>query len=217
MKSLLVINSSGRTTRSITRHLTGRFSRAWQARHPDGIVVTRDVTATPPPFVTEAWIAAAYADPVPAEPPAVLAESNTFIDEIIGADLLVIGAPIYNFGIPAQLKAWVDQIVRVGRTFAIDPASPNPYRPLLQNKPVIIVTSAGDGAMHPGGEMFHLNHLEPHLTTVLGFIGLTDIHFVRAGYDEFQDDRAQRSLAAAEAEIDRLMVELHGPLASPTD
>jgi FMN-dependent NADH-azoreductase len=105
---------------------------------------------------------------------------------------------------PAQLKAYVDQIVRVGRTFAFVPGNAEPYRPLLTSKPIIVVTAAGDGALQPGGALYHLNHLEPHLLTVLGFIGLTDTTFVRVGYDEFQDDRLKHSLSAAERAIDEL-------------
>src|SRR5688500_164496 len=99
---------------------------------------------------------------------------------------------------PAQLKAYIDQIVPVARTFAFEPAAGDPYRPLLASKPVIVITAAGDGAVLAGGAMAHLNFLEPHLETVFGFIGLKDITHVRVGYDEFQDDRLRRSIAAAE-------------------
>ena len=135
---------------------------------------------------------------------AALQVSDSLIDELVAADCVVLGTPIYNFGMPAQLKAYFDQVVRVGRTFAFAPGDAEPYRPLLASKPVIVVTAAGDGSMHPGGALYHLNYLEPHLLTVLGFIGLTDTTFVRVGYDEFQDDRLKRSLSAAERTIDEL-------------
>jgi FMN-dependent NADH-azoreductase len=135
---------------------------------------------------------------------AALQVSDSLIDELVAADGVVLGAPIYNFGMPAQLKAYFDQIVRIGRTFAFAPGEAEPYRPLLASKPVIVVTAAGDGSMQPGGALYHLNYLEPHLLTVLGFIGLTDATFVRVGYDEFQDDRLKRSLSAAERMIDEL-------------
>jgi len=206
MKTLLVINSSGRVTRSLTRRLTKRFAEGWIAHNPDGAVVHRDLGLNPPPTIDERWIAGAFAEP--AKRTSAMQEalrlSDTFIDEIAAADSLILCTPIYNFGMPAQLKAYFDQIVRIGRTFDFTSKAAEPYRPLLTLKPVIVVTAAGDGSMHPGGAMAHLNFLEPHLVTILGFVGLTDVTLVRVGYEEFQDDRLKRSLAAAEAMIDAL-------------
>lgn len=204
MKSLLVLNSSGRVTRSITRHLTLRFIEAWRKRLPDAEVVVRDVGLNPPPPVNETWIAGAFADPEKQTPAMrdTMAVSETLIGELFRADAIVIGVPMYNFGMPAQLKAYFDQVVRIGRTFAFDAGAAEPYQPLLNSKPVVVVTSAGDGALHPGGALAHMNHLEPHLKTLLGFIGLTDLSFIRVGYDEFQDERMKRSLAKAEQAVD---------------
>lgn len=205
MNSILILNSSGRTTRSITRRLTDRFAQGWLARHPQGRAVWRDLTENPPPVVNESWIAAAFADPSQRSAPArqALRASEDLIEELAAASLIVIGAPVYNFGMPAQLKAYIDQVVRVGRTFAFEPGKPDPYRPLLEDRPVIVITSAGDGAILPGGALAHMNYLEPHLRTALLFIGLSSIEFVRVGYDEFGDNRFKHSLAAAEAEVDR--------------
>ncbi|MEZ0387981.1 MAG: FMN-dependent NADH-azoreductase [Verrucomicrobium sp.] len=208
MKTLLLINASGRVSRSITRQLTGRFANAWQQQHPDGKVIHRDVGLNPPPPVNEDWIAGAFGDPqsLTAGQARALETSNTLIEEIEKADLIAIGSPMYNFGMPSPLKAYIDQIVRVGRTFEFDPTNTeSPYLPLLKPKPVVIITSVGDGAMQMGGSLAHLNFLEPHLATVFGFIGFTDMHFVRAGYDEYQDDRFRKSLVNAEAEVDRVV------------
>jgi FMN-dependent NADH-azoreductase len=207
MKTLLVINSSGRVTRSITRQLTSRFAEGWQTLHPNGSLLVRDVGTQAPSAVDEAWIAAAF---TPANERTVamretLMESETLVEEIFRADAIVFGVPMYNFGMPGQLKAWCDQIVRIGRTFALDATAADPYRPLLPAKPVVVMISAGNGSLHPGGSLAHLNFLEPHLATILGFVGLTDITFIRAGYEEYQDERWLRSLAAAEADSDRLL------------
>jgi FMN-dependent NADH-azoreductase len=200
MKNILLINSSGRVTRSLTRRLAQRFINAIQADHTDVEVTERDVTRQPPPVVDEPWIAAAFGH----GDGGVLQASDTLIEELIAADLIVIGVPIYNFGMPAPLKAYVDQVVRIGRTFQYDPAAENPYLPLLADKPVVVIVSAGDGEMHPGGTLSHLNFLEPHLAAVLGFVGLTSLTFVRIGHEEFKDERFRQSVADAEAAVDAL-------------
>ncbi len=204
MKTLLVLNSSGRVTRSVTRRLTHRFSERWQTGG-GGRVVERDLTRLPPPVVDEAWVAAAFreaGEQIPADVEA-LRVSETLIEELTAADAVIVGVPLYNFGMPAQLKAYFDQIIRVGRTFGLDPSASVPYWGLLSPKPVVVVTSAGDGALLGGGELEHLNFLEPHLTHLLSFIGLGRPAWVRVGYEEFGDDRLRRSIETAEAELDQ--------------
>ena len=206
MKTLLVLNASGRVTRSVTRRLTNRFAESWLAANPDGRVLQRDLGLNPPTPVNERWIAAAFTAPEERSDAAneALRESEALIGEIDAADSVLFGTPIYNFGMPAQLKAFFDQVIRVGRTFEFTPEAAEHYRPLLSSKPIIVVISAGDGAMHPGGALAHLNHLEPHLRTVLGFIGLTDVTFVRVGDEEHGGDGFKRSLALAETALDEL-------------
>ena len=206
MKTLLVINASGRVTRSITRHLSQRFTEAWQAANPNGQIINRDLLVTPPPFVTERWIAAAFTSPDnrTSELSNALEHSEMLLREIESSDEIVIATPIYNFGVPAALKAYFDQIVRVDRTFDFLPGSENPYRPLLVSRPVTVLLSVGDGSLLPGRPLAHLNHLEPHLTTVLEFIGLRDIHFVRVGDEEFGGEALRASIARAEAQIDEI-------------
>jgi len=109
-----------------------------------------------------------------------LTESETLIQEIAAADAIVLGVPMYNFGFPAQLKAYFDQVVRIGRTFAYDPHAAEPYRGLLSSRPCTIITSVSEPALYPNGAMAHLNFLEPHLNTLWSFIGISDIRYVRA-------------------------------------
>lgn len=210
MKTLLVINSSARLNRSITRNLSNRFVTGWNGRFPNGKIVQRDVGAHPPSPIDESWIAAAFSGSGQgaAHPLAALEESESLINELAEADAVVIGAPMYNFGMPAALKAYIDQIVRVGRTFAFNAESAEPYIPLLSSKPVVLITSTGGGGYEPGGPFAALNLLEPHLRGVLEFIGLREIHPVRVGFEEFHDERLQLSIAAAEKEIDRLAEQL---------
>jgi FMN-dependent NADH-azoreductase len=204
--NLLVLNASARISRSLTRRLTQRFADTWSARHPDGVVVHRDLGLTPPPSIDEAWIAAAYTPPDLRTPEmhAALELSETLIAEIEAASLIVIGSPLYNFGMPAALKAWLDQIVRVDRTFAIEDNATNPYRALLQSKPVVVLTSAGSAAFQLGGDAAHLNFLEPHLATLLSFIGLTEHTFLRIGDAEYKNEHYLKTLAAAESSLDAL-------------
>lgn len=202
MPNLLILHSSGRTNRSVTRALTAQFRDQWQASFPDGGITERDLVAEACECVNEAWIAAAFTE----EPnrtvrmQQVLQVSDGLVDELMAADHVVIGAPLYNFAMPAALKAYFDQIVRVGRTFAFDAEQENPYTPLLPNTPLTVITSAGDGALLPGGALYELNCLEPHLKILASFIGLAEPVFIRVGYDEYQDERHVNSKArAAEA------------------
>ncbi|MDP4534744.1 NAD(P)H-dependent oxidoreductase [Alkalimonas collagenimarina] len=208
MPRLLVLNSSGRTTRSITRRLTKQYTEGWLAAHPDGVLCERDLTLHLSTPVNEAWIASAFAPAEERSPAmeAVLAESETLLAEIEAADALVLGVPMYNFGVPAQLKAYFDQIIRAGRSFQFDPDAEPPYQPLLADKPVTIIVSVWDGDLLPGGPMAELNFLEPHLLTMLGFIGLHSVDFVRVGYEEYQDGRLKKALGLAETEVARRAV-----------
>lgn len=206
MPRLLVVNSSGRNTRSVTRRLTRKFTERWLTAHPEGKLIERDVTLQLPTPVDEDWIVSAFAPPETRAPAmqVALSESEVLLSEIEAADALVLGVPMYNFGLPAQLKAYFDQIIRVNRSFAFEPEVEEPYQPLLADKPTTVIVSVGDGDILPGGPIAELNFLEPHLTTMLEFIGLHSVEFVRVGYEEFQDERLKNALESAEVAVARL-------------
>lgn len=211
MTTILHIDSSARLGRSHTRRLSARFVEAWLARRPHDTVIRRDVGLEPPPPVTEAWIAAAFTKPERRTPEMrdTLAVSDALVDELERADLIVAGVPMYNFGLPAQMKAWVDNIVRVGRTFGFDRSRPGePYWPMLSGKRLVTLGARGDWGYQPGERLAGLNHVEPHLQTVFRYLGVTDAAAIAAEYDEFADERIQQSLQAAEAEIDRLVARM---------
>ncbi|WP_395677788.1 FMN-dependent NADH-azoreductase [Inquilinus sp.] len=211
MTTILHIDSSARLGRSHTRRLSARFIEAWRARRPQDMVIRRDVGLEPPPPVTEAWIAAAFTKPERRTPEmrAALAVSDALVDELERADLIVAGVPMYNFGLPAQMKAWVDNIVRVGRTFGFDRSRPGePYWPMLSGKRLVTLGARGDWGYQPGERLAGLNHVEPHLQTVFRYLGIPDAVSIAAEYDEFADERIQQSLQAAEAEIDRLVARM---------
>jgi FMN-dependent NADH-azoreductase len=143
-----------------------------------------------------------------------LAVSEALVGELFRASTVVVGAPMYNFGMPAALKAYVDQIVRLGRTFAIDGGDPAwPYRPLVPAKPLVLITSAGAAGYEPGGPAAHLNFLEPHLEAVFKFIGFTDISSVRVGSEEHQGEHFRQLLVAAESRVNEIVARISsGPL-----
>lgn len=179
---LLTINASARSNRSVTRRLVEQLAQAWLSARPDGDIIHRDVGLNPPSAISQDWIASAYSPAADRTPGmhASLAESEALIAEIEAADAIVIGTPLYNFGMPAVLKLWIEQIIRVGRTFEIVAGEAGEtYRPLLKPKPVVVVVAAGNGAFLGGGPLSALNFLESHLGSVLTFLGFADVTFVR--------------------------------------
>lgn len=217
MTRLLHIDSSARAGGSDehrfgshSRRLTSRFVARWRAARPQDAVTYRDVGQHPPAPVSGRWIHAAFTPPDQREPwmQEVLAESDALVDELISADLIVMGAPMYNFGPPAQLKAYIDNIVRVGRTFGFDRTrAGEPYWPLLagQGKRLVLLGSRGDYGYDEGGRIAHLNHVEAGVRTPFRYIGIEETYGVAVEYDEFGGDRLAASIAAAEAAVDRLV------------
>ncbi|GGB42629.1 FMN-dependent NADH-azoreductase [Tistrella bauzanensis] len=227
MATLLQIDASARAGRSgidphgsHTRRLTARFAARWQASRAKDTLRYRDVAAEPPRPVDGAWVAAAFTPPATrtAAMRDALAESDRLVAELLAADVLVIGAPMYNFGLPATLKAWIDNIVRVGVTFGFDRGrGAEPYWPMLPpGKRLVIVSARGDFGYDPGERIAHLNHVEGGLAAPLGYIGLTDTAGVAVEYDEFGDDRLRASLTRAEAAIDDLANRLADRMANDT-
>src|SRR5262245_37169380 len=122
MSTLLRIDASARAERSHTRQMTRTFVETWLRCRPADTVIERNLAKTPPEFVTEPWIASAFTDPERRTPEQqrILEASDQLIGELERADVIVLGTPMYNYGMPAVLKAWFDQILRIGRTFSFD-------------------------------------------------------------------------------------------------
>ncbi|WP_274426609.1 FMN-dependent NADH-azoreductase [Chelativorans sp. YIM 93263] len=220
MKTVLHIDSSARpggsevaTYGSHTRRLSGRFMRKWRERRQDDRVLCRDVGLNPPTPVSAQWIHAAFTPPTDRTlwMEAVLHESDMLVDELISADIIVAGVPMYNFSVPAQFKAYIDNVVRVGRTFGFDRArSGEPYWPLLSemNKKLIILSSRGDFGYDPSGRVADQNHVEASIRTAFAYIGITDVQSIAIEYDEFADERLTQSIQAAENAVDALVAGL---------
>jgi len=179
MPILLRIDSSSLGEASISRQLTENFVEKWKALHPGGQVVTRDLFSSEIPAISAEWIAARGkpADAYSAEQRELMKLSDTFIDELQSADEYVFGVPMYNFGVPAVLKLWIDQIARPARTFSYADGSP---KGLLTGKKATFLVASG-GAYDAGTAMASFNFVEPYLRTVFGFLGVTDTTFINAG------------------------------------
>ena len=171
-QTILRLDASARYQTSMTRQRVDRVIGGLEGR-----VIHRDLAATPPSFVTEAAIGAYFtpADDRTDAQRATLTESDAAVAELMEADTIVIGMPIYNFGVPAALKAWVDLVARVGVTFRYGPDGPEG---LLKNKRAIIVVASGGTAPMSG-----IDFATPWLKHCLGFIGIDDVTILTA--DDF--------------------------------
>lgn len=217
MTTLLHLDASARGGRSDlhshgshTRRLSARFATRWRAARATDALVYRDIGLCPPAPVDGAWIHAAFTPEARRAPwmHQRLAESDALVDELIGADLIVAGVPMYNFGVPSGFKAYIDNIVRVGRSFGFDRAREGePYWPLLDERPrtLVLLSSRGDYGYGPGGRIDTMNHVEPAVRTAFGYIGITDVRSVAVEYDEFGGERLAASLQEAEAAVDALV------------
>jgi len=191
MPTLLHVDASPRGERSVSRQLTHDFASAWKQAHPNGQIVYRDLGHNPVPFVTETFIAAAYTPPDALSPElrAALAISSELIAELETASEYIFGVPMHNFSVPATFKAYIDQIVRVGRTFAVDESG---YKGLLHDKTATVITCSG-GAYRSGSPLAPYNYQEPWIRAILGFIGVTKLEFVVAdGLSEVEFGKRDR-------------------------
>jgi FMN-dependent NADH-azoreductase len=174
---LLHIDSSVLGTHSVSRALSADIVARQIALHPDVKVQHRDLASDAALHLSSAHLAAWQGGTV--EDVALgddLAKGNAFLEELFAADIIVIGAPMYNFSIPSQLKAWIDRVVVAGKTFRYNANGPEG---LLKNKKVFIASSRGS-VYAAGSPAAALEHHESYLLGVLSFIGLTDVTVVRA-------------------------------------
>jgi FMN-dependent NADH-azoreductase len=208
MTHLLHIDASPRGERSHSRRMTREFVEQWKQAHPNDAVTYRDIGRNPVPHVDEAWIAAAYAPPEQDTPQLqqAIGISDQLVDEFLAANVYVVGIPMYNFSIPSTFKAYIDQIVRPGRTFMLEPKdTQNPYKPLVLGKKMVVITARGDSGFGPGERNEKMNHQDPYLRTVFGFIGITDLTFIHVENDELGGKSLADSIAVARTRIAQLV------------
>ncbi|MBW4457322.1 MAG: FMN-dependent NADH-azoreductase [Nostoc indistinguendum CM1-VF10] len=203
MANILHIDSSPRGDRSKSRNLAKEFIVAWQDRHPDDVITYRDLRKTPVPHVTEDWIAADFTPPeaLTSEMAELLKFSDELVNEFLAADRCVFSVPMYNFSIPSNFKAYIDQVVRVGRTFTFEDGQ---FKGLANGRKVLFITSRGveygAGSPYEGWDC-----QEPALWYAFQFIGVTDIQFIHANGLDMGDEAQRRGLDEAQSKIQELV------------
>lgn len=187
---LLHIDSSSLGNASVSRQLTASVVEAWRRARPGLEVAYRDLALAPPAHLSGEIIGGADR-----------ALTNELLEEFLAAEVVVIGAPMYNFGVPTQLKAWIDRIVQAGHTFRYTENGPVG---LVGGKTVVIASSRG-GVYSESEQMSALDHQESFLRTVLGFIGVTDVRIVRAEGVAMGPEARAKALEMAQGQIERLL------------
>jgi len=175
---LLHIDSGILGTASVSRQLSADAVAEWRAQHPKTEIVYRDLVVQPLTHLAGEQLFAAATDPSQQSPEmrSIVAENEKVLQDFLDADIVVIGTPMYNFSIPSQLKAWIDRIAIKGKTFAYTEYGP---KGLAGGKTVVIASARGGfyGASSPVAAW---DHQEAYLKTLFGFLGVTDIRFLRA-------------------------------------
>ena len=200
MAHILHIDSSPRGDRSFSRKLSDEFVTSWKTAHPDDTVTYRDLGHNPVPHVDESWIAAAFSPPQAHTPELnqAIKISDELVDEFLAADRYVFGVPMYNFNVPSTFKAYIDQIVRVGRTFTV--SEEGAFQGLVTGKKMLIVTARG-GSFTQGSPAAPYDFQEPYLRTLFGFVGITDVSFIHLENLSAGDDVREQSLTQAQKAI----------------
>ena len=173
---LLVVETSPRGDASISRQMMSRFIAQWQAIHPDGQIVKRDLVKTDLPFITAPWLQAYFTPPEhhSLSMKEQLRLSDELIAELLASDHIVIGTPVYNYNIPAALKAWIDHIVRKGLTLSID------GKGLVIGKKATVLLASG-GVYHENSPIRERDIASQYLKLILNVIGITDVNIIAGG------------------------------------
>ncbi|WP_370197898.1 FMN-dependent NADH-azoreductase [Roseibium sp.] len=204
MSKVLVLTSSVLGDASVSSQLTTHIVNQLRLKNGKSKVIARDLGSNPVPHLTQDSTIALR---VPEAENEVQANAQALSDELIAelkaADLLVIGAPMYNFGIPSTLKAWFDYVLRAGVTFSYSDAGPEG---LLKGKRAIVVLTRG--GLYSEGPAQLMDAQEPHLRTLLGFIGITDVTFIRAEKLAFGASFQEEAIAAAKKAANEVVDDL---------
>lgn len=203
MSRILVINASPMVGGSVTRQLTAYASWKLVTEDQEADVSFRDIGTDPPAHLNDAMIRAFRAPPdaLDADAAALVEASDALANEVAGADMIILGLPIYNFGSPSVLKAWFDQVVREDKTYRVVDGAP---QPLHAGKTAIVVTATGAG-LGPCANEDALEQVEPYLASTLKLLGAETVHFIHADSQACDADAARKGKNRAYRKLDRLI------------
>jgi FMN-dependent NADH-azoreductase len=203
---LLHIDSSALGANSVSRQLSQRIVAQWRATHPGTVVEYLDLAVSAPAHLSAESLGFAAGPDAKGLTDVQRHEnqvSEKLVSQFLAADVVVVGAPMYNFSIPSQLKAWIDRIAQVGRTFTYTDKGP---KGLAAGKKMVIASSRG-GVYSSNPAMSGLDHQESYLRTIFGFFGITDLQFVRAEGLAMGDAARTQALITADLAIKALVAE----------
>ena len=200
MSTLLVLDTSPRQD-SVSRHLTQKFVSEWTNKNPDGTVLHQDIGANPPEHLDDDLIDALRRSPdsLNQRQSNAVNASNTTIEQLVQADMIVIGAPLHNFTITGALRTWIDHVARPGKTFGYGPNGPEG---LLKDRPVYVLSSRG--GQYGDGDP---NNLHPadfqsgYLRHIFGFMGIQSVNIIAANGMDMGDESRAAGLDQAEEAI----------------
>src|SRR6266478_2911978 len=204
MKNILLIQSSPRGSESYSQRVAKSIVVDLQEHHPGANVVVRDLAQNSPPHVGLAFVGGISTGPEQRTPEQTkaLALSDVLIDEVLAADVIVFAVPMHNFGPPSTLKAWIDHVVRIGRTVSYSHKGPEG---MLKEKRAILVLARG--GVYSDGPAKPLDFQEPYLRAILGFMGITDIDVVRVEGVSMSAIGPEKAVASAMAQSREILLE----------
>ena len=205
MKNILFVKSSSSGSQSQSRQFAMHIVDDLKRRHPGATVTVRDLAGNPLSHIDEAFVTGRGLPPEQRSPAQAksLALSDTLINELEAADAIVLAVPMYNFGIPSSLKAWIDHIAVPGRTFSYSAKGPEG---LLKGKKAVVVVARG--GVYSEGPMQKFDFQESYLRTILGFVGITNVHVVRVEGVGMGEDALRKAAASAKAQADQAVREI---------
>lgn len=200
MSKLLRIDSSSRITGSHSSQLADEAEAAWLSSNLGGTVVRRHLGQNPLPVLSQQTISGFFTpdDALTDEMRIATELSDTLIRELQNADTLLLAVPIYNFSVPAALKCWIDQVTRIGHTFAYENGS---FRGLTQTNRAIVICAYGAGGYLPGQPFEQANFLEPYVKFLLNFLGIETVDIVSVQSTTADDATVAASLQQARADL----------------